>query len=129
MEVTSTGVTVRGFLGSAHVAWDSFETKYACWPDRYLRAGLPVFSRSAVLRRGLRPSRVRLPAKREPFYDSFKMSGAWTTNPWWAAQAIAWYHRNAHNRDRIGTAVGHDQLVARLRVYRREIDEQLSNYP
>ncbi|WP_328687867.1 hypothetical protein OHA74_54340 [Streptomyces phaeochromogenes] len=128
VEVTSAGVTARGFFGSVHVAWGSFKPNYAIWPSRQLRVRLPVYSRRAVLQRGLRPYGVRLPAKREPFYDPFGVSGAWATNPWWASQAIAWYYTFGHSRSQIGTAVEHDLLVRQLRVHRREIDEQLSSY-
>ncbi|MBG0850423.1 PH domain-containing protein [Streptomyces spinoverrucosus] len=128
VDVTPAGVTARGFFGSVHVAWESFKPNYAIWPNRQMRVGLPVYSRRAVLQRGPRPYGVRLPAKREPFYDPFELSGAWATNPWWAGQAIAWYCRFGHSRSQIGTAVEHDLLVSRLRVHRREIDEQLSSY-
>ncbi|MEU6198069.1 hypothetical protein [Streptomyces sp. NPDC047061] len=128
VEVTSDGVTARGFFGSVQVAWGSFKPGYAIWPDRRMRVGLPVYSWDAVLQRGLKPYGVRLPAKREPFYDSFELSGAWATNPWWAGQAIARYYTNRFSRGEIGTAAEHELLAARLRVYRREIDEQLSSY-
>ncbi|WP_422774086.1 hypothetical protein ACN28C_15130 [Plantactinospora sp. WMMC1484] len=122
--VTSDGVSVRGFFGCVHVAWDSFASDYAIWPDRQLHLNLPVFARESVQQRGKRPYGVQLPAPYEPL----RISAAWSTNPWWAGQAFALYRNRLQRRRQIGSRAAHDILVRQLSIHELEIDEQLERY-
>ncbi len=128
VEVVPGGVSARGFFGHVHVPWGAFKPDYAIVPNEKLRLSLPVYTRLAVRGRGFPPRSVRLPAKREPFYQPFSLSAAWSTNPWWAGWALALYYTRAMRQDAIGTRVEHALLVRRLRAYEREIDEELSRY-
>jgi hypothetical protein len=127
VEITPGGVTVRGFFGSVHAAWDVFEDRVIV-PDRGLQLALPVYTRPVLRRRGPRPYGVHLPARREPFHDPLEIPATWATNPWWAGQALAFYLRRPHHRGKIGTSAGHDGLAGSLRPYEHEIDDQLSRY-
>lgn len=128
VEVVPGGVTARGFFGHVHVPWGAFKPDYAIVPNKELHLSLPVYTRLAVRGRGLPPRSVRLPAKREPFYEPFSLSAAWSTNPWWAGQALALYYRHMRPQSAIGTRAEHALLVHKLRAYEREIDEELSRY-
>ncbi len=128
VEVVPEGVTARGFFGQVHVPWGAFKPDYAIVPNEELRLCLPVYTRLAVRGRGLPPHSVRLPAKREPFYQPFSLSAAWSTNPWWAGWALALYYNRTMPQSAIGTRAEHALLVRRLRAYEREIDKELSRY-
>ncbi|MDG4821747.1 hypothetical protein O7635_07755 [Asanoa sp. WMMD1127] len=122
--VTPSGVTAAGFFGSVHAPWTAFRSVYASWPDRRMNLALPVYGGRSVSRRGLRPHGVKLPDTSEPF----AIPAAWSTNPWWAAQALATYWRGIRDRSAIGTPAEHTTLARTLDRFDHEIDEQLSQF-
>jgi hypothetical protein len=119
LSITHAGLTHHGLAGSVHVPWGSLKREYAIQPDRTaMMLDLPVYDRGKVRVRGLRPGGVRLP--RLP-YRYLRFPTLWRTHPWWAGQAIAWYHDHSCERSQIGTVAEHERLKRRLRSYDDEI--------
>jgi len=124
VEVTPQGITSRGVLGSLHAPWSALSPDYASWPTPELWFRLPVYKRRDVRRRGLHLLGVVPPRFGEPL----RVRAGWATNPWWAAQALAWYWRGRPARAEIGTRDEHDRLASELRAYQHEIREEVDRF-